>query len=590
MKRVAFYFLFLSCLTLTGCVAERLAFWSSDSIKKQYYINGLDHDKDSKEYTQSIMEERFSEGLSVSEDDDYQEVLSFKQEFVRRDMLRALHARGYYDAEIVYKDLNETSGSYDVKSGQLYTIGSVQIVPAKYSKNLDQLSIKSGDPLTAISVLKAQSKILNLVQSDSCAFNESIKHKVKIRLNSKIGDIIYEVDQGKNTVFGDLTFTGQDRTKEEYLSHFIKWKPDDCFSHPKIVAAKDKLLASGLFSRVDIKFPKDAKSLSSIPVEIVLAERAARSVKTGLSYYTDEGVAVLLGWEHRNFLGGAEKVNADLSLSVIEQALDFKFSKPYFYREDQALLLNVSFAHEDTDAFDQFGVSGGAAIKRSFNKRLSGRLGIDFELTRIEEDSGEQENFGLVSPYGALAYDSRDDTLDPHKGWLLGGSLKPFYDMLGESDPFFKSEFSAHKYYELHKKAVLAARLMVGSIFVTNTEDIPATERFYSGGGGSVRGFGYQEVGPFEDDDPQGGRSLFEGSLEMRFKITDKIGAVTFADVGHVSDEVTPSFDNLSVGAGAGIRYYTDFGPLRFDFAVPVSGKDNTDQNFQVYISIGQAF
>jgi translocation and assembly module TamA len=76
----------------------------------------------------------------------------------------------------------------------------------------------------------------------------------------------------------------------------------------------------------------------------------------------------------------------------------------------------------------------------------------------------------------------------------------------------------------------------------------------------------------------------------MRFKITDTIGAVAFVDAGSVTDESYPGFDNLAVGAGVGLRYYTGFGPIRFDVATPLSGDENTSQNFQVYISIGQAF
>ena len=105
-----------------------------------------------------------------------------------------------------------------------------------------------------------------------------------------------------------------------------------------------------------------------------------------------------------------------------------------------------------------------------------------------------------------------------------------------------------------------------------------------------MRGFGYQEVGPYEDDRPTGGRSIVTGSTELRYKFTDTLGGVTFIDAGSVSDSVTPDLDNLSFGVGVGLRYYTDFGPLRFDVAVPLNQKDELDQNYQFYISIGQAF
>lgn len=78
--------------------------------------------------------------------------------------------------------------------------------------------------------------------------------------------------------------------------------------------------------------------------------------------------------------------------------------------------------------------------------------------------------------------------------------------------------------------------------------------------------------------------------MELRYKATDTLGAVAFVDMGEVDDKILPSLENPSIGAGLGFRYYTDFGPLRFDVGVPLSGDENTDENFQVYISIGQAF
>jgi len=88
---------------------------------------------------------------------------------------------------------------------------------------------------------------------------------------------------------------------------------------------------------------------------------------------------------------------------------------------------------------------------------------------------------------------------------------------------------------------------------------------------------------------------LPDGRIQVSTRVWDvysdeQLGAVAFIDAGQVDDEITPSFDNLAIGAGAGLRYYTDFGPLRFDVGVPLQGDENSDNNFQIYISIGQAF
>jgi translocation and assembly module TamA len=138
---------------------------------------------------------------------------------------------------------------------------------------------------------------------------------------------------------------------------------------------------------------------------------------------------------------------------------------------------------------------------------------------------------------------------------------------------------------------VLASRVAIGLMGPAGRDDIPADLRFYSGGGGSLRGYGYQLAGPLDaNDNPLGGRSLFEAAVEMRYRASETIGLAAFVDSGTVYDSMFPDFsEELRVGAGVGLRYYTPLGPFRFDVAMPVNGRD-ADSSFQVYLSIGQAF
>jgi translocation and assembly module TamA len=139
---------------------------------------------------------------------------------------------------------------------------------------------------------------------------------------------------------------------------------------------------------------------------------------------------------------------------------------------------------------------------------------------------------------------------------------------------------------------VFAARLKVGSIIGSATERIPADRRFYAGGGGSIRGFGYQLVSPLDANGaPTGGRSLIETSIEARLRVTRTIGVVPFIDAGSVSSSSLPGQGvSMRVAGGVGLRYYTGVGPLRADFAVPINKRAGVDKGFQFYLSFGQAF
>jgi translocation and assembly module TamA len=142
------------------------------------------------------------------------------------------------------------------------------------------------------------------------------------------------------------------------------------------------------------------------------------------------------------------------------------------------------------------------------------------------------------------------------------------------------------------KRLIIAARGKIGGMVGDSRADIPAPKRFYSGGGGSVRGYQYQLVGPLDaDNDPQGGRSVIEMGVEARIRVTEDFGLVPFLEGGNVFDSMAPDFsESFRWGAGIGARYYTAIGPIRFDIAVPLNKRKGVDDDFQFYISIGQAF
>ncbi|MGH1377509.1 MAG: autotransporter assembly complex protein TamA [Alphaproteobacteria bacterium] len=581
--RISYCFLVaICCGILSSCVTDIIGLSSDNSKQIEYKVTGIDDTDPIKTYIDAVIVSNISETSSDHDDSD------FLHQSIRSDILKVVRSKGYYDAEVESTD--DDLDTYNVTLGNATYINDIKITPNSYVNILSDLSISDGDPLDANAVFNAQSDIYNKIQADNCSFNLSVSHKVILDPDTRTADLTFYVDKGIKASFGDLSFTGDDSVRQDYLEQMVPWKEGDCFRRDLISSLRDKIMSTGLFKEVEVKLPEEAGEISTIPVEIELTEKAQRSIRAGVSYYTNEGPGAVLGWEHRNFLGAGEVFNADLTMSLREQSLKTKLLKSGFLRKNQSVVFKASLNREDTDAYENMEIETGVDVKRIMGKYLSAHIGGDLKITRINEEDEDTENYALFSPYSSILYDSRDSVLDPHSGMVFSASLHPFIDALGQSNPFVRAKVGVQSYYDISDNTTLAGRLSVGSILGADTDDVPATERFYAGGGGSIRGFGYQEVGPFEDGDPKGGRSLIEGSIETRFKISDNMGAVLFVDAGQVDDKVSPSFENLSVGAGVGFRYYTDFGPVRFDVGVPISGKENTDQNYQIYISIGQAF
>jgi translocation and assembly module TamA len=226
------------------------------------------------------------------------------------------------------------------------------------------------------------------------------------------------------------------------------------------------------------------------------------------------------------------------------------------------------------------------------SKNVKLTYGWEVEASRIKDDTGTN-NFFLNGPTATIAYDTSDDLLNPTHGVRLsfGGEALPTW--LGSSEDVYTLNSNASGYLNLAGKGdlVLAGRLGVSSAFGSSLEDLPADRRLYAGGGGSVRGYEFRSISPENSDgDEIGGRSAITGSIELRYRFLGDYGIVPFFDAGTVSRDATPNFDEpIQYAAGIGFRYYTSFGPIRADIAVPLNPRHDDDP-VAFYISIGQAF
>jgi translocation and assembly module TamA len=199
-------------------------------------------------------------------------------------------------------------------------------------------------------------------------------------------------------------------------------------------------------------------------------------------------------------------------------------------------------------------------------------------------------NFLFVTLPGSVGYDRSNDLLDPTKGFRLKLDVNPEVSREGSRvETYARMFLEGTAYQRIGDDFVLAGRTRVGSIVGADLVNIAPTRRLYAGGGGSVRGYEYQGVGIMGSNDrPIGGRGLFEGSVEGRYRFGD-FGVVAFVDAGSVSANSTPTLDGMRFGVGVGGRYFTSFGPIRFDIARGLNRSAN-DPKIAVYISIGQAF
>jgi translocation and assembly module TamA len=521
----------------------------------------------------------------------------------RPRLLEVLRSEGYYDGQVevaLNSDVKPIEVTFRIELGSLYRFGSISIETEPPESRLvvpspGEIGLRPGEPATARTVLDGEQSLLDRVRAQGFILAEPGSRRAVVDRDTKRMDLTLRVRPGPLSRFGPVTIEGVSTVDQDFVANRLDWRQGELITPTRLTEARDSLRETGLFTSVQIDIADTPDAQGQLPVTIDLIERKHRSFGLGVRYRTDEGPGGNISWEHRNMFGQGEQVKVEADGSFIGASLIAAFRKPDFGQRDQALLADVRLAYDDTDAFKSRSVRTRVGLERRFAERTIGALGISFLGQEVEDkavDEGTQ-SFGLLSLPARFEWDRSDNLLDPSKGGRLRLENEPFVDVIGNGLAFNKSRVDYAHYLKVldEPQIVLAGRTALGAMVGEPRSAIPANLRFYAGGGGSVRGFGYQLAGDLNDDDePIGGRSLFELSGEVRVRITETIGAVAFVDSGTVYSASVPNFsETLRVGAGPGLRYFSPIGPLRLDVGFPLNPR-KSDDTWQLYISIGQAF
>ena len=510
------------------------------------------------------------------------------------EILRALlRAEGYYGSS-VRALIEDDKIQYNIQTGELYRIANISIestLDIPYPENKTS-PLVVGAPLNAQRVLDNENFLRAYIAANYCLFNVKLSYKVTIFHETKTASVVFLLQDSPVVKFGDITFTGLQSIKEVYLRERIAIKKGDCFIRSRIDEARISLFQTNLVASVTANTSQpDEQNL--VDVSFSVQERHHRTVSAGAGYKSDEGFGVSLGWEHRNLWHSAQKFTIDTYLAQNTQSISGDLTLPHFASPRQNLTLYSELKHHETDAFESEQASTGLVFERQIKRNLKGTLGSELEFSSIVENDIE-DTFALLSFPMSLEYDKRDNPLDSRKGWVVAGNFRPYRDISNSDTEFTKSTFAASAFLSFNNfiwRPTFALRGATGTISGIERDDVPANTRFYVGGGGSVRGYKFQSLGPIVDDKPAGGLSFSEVSMEARVKWGDSWGGVIFLDGGFAYENTVPQVEeDLLWGTGIGIRYYTSFAPIRFDIAVPLNKRKDIDDDFQLYISIGQAF
>lgn len=504
----------------------------------------------------------------------------------------------------------DTSGavpiSVTVRSGPAFTLGDVLVqgdagglAPAEYG-------LMPGAEASSEAILTAENRMLRALKEQGRPLARIATREVIADHATRTLDVMLAFEAGPIAPFGDTEVEGTETVDADFTAYMADIERGKTYSPEDIEDARERLLALGVFNSVTVQERGELAADGSIPVDVTVTERKHRYFGLGATVSSTDGAGVEGYWGHRNLFGRAEKLRIEGSISRIGDATtigDFDynaallFEKPGVIGPASKFTYDIKGTSEHPDAYDRFAFSTGVGVSYELTKRqtVSAQLRFDYaDISDVFNPNGK--TYLLVSTPIQYVYDARDNKLNPTKGFRLLAFAEPTYDLKsGAAFVKFRGEGSIYRSLDQDGRMVLAGRVAAGTIAGGALADIPADRKFYSGGGGSVRGYSYQGLGPKVLDPttgkfvPIGGRSFAEASAELRLQVSDKFGLVPFIDAGTVSFDQVPDFGDVRFGAGLGIRYLTPFGPLRIDAAVPLDKRPG-DASFGIYAGIGQAF
>lgn len=588
----------LAGLLALPCVAQAAWYWPFGKDTLDYKVEFGGTDAPTLAWLKELkLDEPYSDSEVASRDD-------LERELVVRGgrVQQALEAFGYYDAMIV-QDIREGETPvllYRITPGTRARLSAVKVdwqgAAPLAQADKGSLNVRTGDFVDAAAIVADAKALLDRAGEKACVMHLNVTPQVRLfegmYRGGRRAELVYRVDKGDEAVFGPTRVQGTKDVKPAVVLRQVMWREGRCFKPAKITETQEKLMGTQLFSVVSITYPPHADAQGQVPMTVGVTERAPRTLKAGMSFGSDVGFSVQGGWEHRNLWGGGEKFGAKAEVGQENQTVNTSLRLPAFGHEDQDLVLGGSLSTEDRDAYAATTLEGTARLERRLARHWKGSLGVGYRYTESEDTLGENV-YGLVSVPGFVEYDSRRDLLDPKKGVLANLSVTPYTETFGDGGQFVKTQMTVQTYLSapVVLSPTLALKLSGGSIYGAKGSDVPSDIRFYAGGGGSVRGYGYQTLGPRVDNEPVGGSSFVVGSAEVRTRFNDDFGAVAFVDAGNVYGEAIPQdAGSLYVGTGVGLRYFTAIGPVRLDVGVPLNGEDVGAEGYAVYVSIGQSF
>ncbi|MCX9147735.1 BamA/TamA family outer membrane protein [Erythrobacter sp. WG] len=511
----------------------------------------------------------------------------------------------------------EASVRFDIIPGPRYRFGQINLgaLPTLREPDATNLvgvfGIRTGDPLYADRIVDQELNLRVALGESGYPFAELGEPSLLIDHAREEGDLTLDVQPKGKYVFGPVVSGDPRFLSSRHLGRIARFEPGEVYQKSLETDLRRAILATGLVSSVTLTPRETRAPQGDQPGEVALdvgIERAPlRTIAGAIGYGSEDGFKVEGRWEHRNLFPPEGALRLRGIIGTREALASVGVRRNNFRGRDQILSADLYASDINTLSVDSRGFGLRMAFEKVsnilFQKPVSFQVGGELlytderNLNRRARDANvplpPRQAYLVGGLFGSVTLDASDDLLDPRKGWRTTLFVAPEVSRTQGAQSYYLRAQADASYYQPVGGVVVAARARAATIQGTDIANVAPSRRLYAGGGGSVRGYGFQGVGPRDEvGNPTGGASLVEFALEARIPTPlfgGSVEVVPFIDAGSVARGSTPDFGDIRYGAGIGLRYKTSFGPIRIDVAAPLN-KTAFDSPVVVYVSLGQAF
>lgn len=408
-------------------------------------------------------------------------------------------------------------------------------------------------------------------------------HQIRVYRAERRAEIFLKLNTGVRYRFGRTSFLGESGYPERFLRRYLSYREGDFFSHRKLGQSQVNLTNADLFRQVSIAPDNEQVVGDQMPVKIELQPAPRHRLRPGIGYGTDTGARLSMRYHDLNLFQKGHELKGDLLLAQKKQSLVTTYIIPDLDRLDSQTQLRLGYDREESDSYLSRELFSEAAYQRALGRKLHGALFLRLtqEYSEIADESTRSQ---MLLPGGRLQWRKMDNPVNPRYGLQGNIEIKGAATNLLSDTSLLQLTAQSTNLFPLPNDFSLFLRLHGGASWLSDPlSELPASLRFFAGGDRSVRGYGYQSLGPQNDaGQVVGGKHLLVANFELEKRFTSEWGGALFYDVGNAFD--TFSEYELEQGAGIGIRRYTPIGPIRLDFARQLG---NSKQRWRIHLSMG---